>query len=314
MISVIIPIYNLGNYLSRCLDSLIAQDNPNYEVIMVNDGSNDQSEMICRKYEIKDSRFRLINKINGGVSSARNIGLQFATGEWIVFIDGDDIVDSQYLTLPEKTEGIDIIEKSYYIKSQDQILLSNKIPLDSIIETNEDFIKYYAEYIQSNSATLCNKIIRRNIIANQKFDETKVMGEDFLFFLSILARINRYYRMSSGAYYYIRRDSSASKRIDNIQNIRAKILFSNLNSVKQICNSNGIKELGDNLIYTLYFPYLLKLGHYLSFADWLKLFKLWCLFPWVNHSLMTKYQKHVTLKGFPKEIAYLIARFVRYKV
>lgn len=302
MISVIIPIYNIAEYLPACLDSLLKQDNDDFEVIMVNDGSNDSSENVCRKYEQKDSRFRLLNKPNGGVSSARNLGLQHAQGEWIVFVDGDDVVDKQYLTLPDELSDIDAIEKSYYIKSQDEVLLSNVIDIDSLIDSNSKLLKYYSVYIQSNSATLCNKIIRSNIIGNQKFDETKSMGEDFLFFLSIISRINNYYRMKQGAYFYLRRDASASKTVeaDRIEGIR--ISFDNLKSVKAITRSNGIEELGVNLIYARYMPSLLYLHKYLSAKDWFRLFILWISYPWVKKSLMTKFQQHSTLVEFPKAV------------
>lgn len=308
MISVIIPIYNLEDYLSRCFDSLIAQDNHDFEVIMVNDGSLDRSEEICRRYELKDNRFRLFNKVNGGVSSARNLGLQHANGEWVVFVDGDDIVDSKYLTMPDPLNGIDVIEKSYYIKSQDSILLSNVINEDSTLYSNENVLKYYAEYIQSNSATLWNKIIRKNIIGNHRFDETKAMGEDFIFFLSIISKINVYYKMSQGAYCYIRRETSASKTIDADQSNRSKILFSNLNSIREITKSAGIKALGINIIHTIYIPYLLKLKEYLKFKDWFMIFKIWCMFPFSPKDLMSSYQRRIAFIQLPKSIIKSILR------
>lgn len=308
MISVIIPIFNLEDYLSRCLDSLIAQDNHDFEVIMVNDGSLDRSEVICRKYELKDDRFRLYNKVNGGVSSARNLGLQHANGEWVVFVDGDDIVDRKYLTMPDNLNEIDVIEKSYYIKSQDSILLSNDINEDTTLYTNKNVLKYYAEHIQSNSASLWNKIIRKNIIGDQRFDETKAMGEDFLFFLSIISKINVYYRMSQGSYCYIRRETSASKTIDADQINRAKILFSNLNSIKKITDTTDIKALGINIIHTIYIPCLLKLKEYLTFKDWIKIFKIWCMLPFSPKDLMSSYQRRMALIGFPKSIIKSILR------
>lgn len=311
MISVIIPIYNLEDYLSNCLDSIIAQDNQDFEVILVNDGSCDHSEDICHRYVLKDSRFRLYNKANGGVSSARNLGLLQALGEWIAFVDGDDIVDNQYLTLPNNTTDIDVIEKSYHIKSKDNVLLSNVIAEDAVIDTNKELLKYYAQYIQSNSATLCNKIIRRNIIDKQQFDETKAMGEDFIFFLSILSRINKYYKMAHGSYNYIRRDTSASKTIETDQTNRVKILFANLNSVRQICISSDIKELGVNLIYTQYFQLLMSLRDYFSFKDWIKVFRLWYLFPWSDHTLITDYQKHHIMTQFPKYLAKTIIKKIK---
>ena len=96
MISVIIPIYNLENYLTNCLDSLLAQTYADMEVILVDDGSTDESLAICREYAAKDSRFKVIVKTNGGVSSARNTGLDAATGNFIAFVDGDDIVSPDY--------------------------------------------------------------------------------------------------------------------------------------------------------------------------------------------------------------------------
>ena len=275
---------------------------------MVNDGSLDRSEEICRRYELKDNRFRLFNKVNGGVSSARNLGLQHANGEWVVFVDGDDIVDSKYLTMPDPLNGIDVIEKSYYIKSQDSILLSNVINEDSTLYSNENVLKYYAEYIQSNSATLWNKIIRKNIIGNHRFDETKAMGEDFIFFLSIISKINVYYKMSQGAYCYIRRETSASKTIDADQSNRSKILFSNLNSIREITKSAGIKALGINIIHTIYIPYLLKLKEYLKFKDWFMIFKIWCMFPFSPKDLMSSYQRRIAFIQLPKSIIKSILR------
>lgn len=304
MISVIIPIYNLEKYLSRCFEHLMCQNNKDFEVILVNDGSLDLSEPICRKQTEIDKRFKLINKKNGGVSSARNIGLKHALGEWIVFIDGDDIVDEDFLTLPinANEKQIDVIEKSFFIRNEDQVLLRNSIIEDETITSNSRLLKYYSDYIQSNSATLCNKLIKRDIIGAQTFDETKKMGEDFIFFLSIISRVNVYFKMSHGSYTYIRRSTSAASTIDADKKNRIKILFSNLSSIREITTTNGISNLGDCIIYTIYYPYLLRLKNYLSIRDWLKVFKLWATFPFCDLRLMTKFQKKQTIIGFPKTI------------
>ncbi len=302
MISVIIPIYNIAEYLPACLESLIKQENSDFEVIMVNDGSSDRSEEICRQYETKDKRFRLFNKPNGGVSSARNLGMRHAQGKWIAFVDGDDIVDSKYLCLPDATEGIDVIEKSYYIKSNEKVLLSKEIKDDSIIETNKDFLRYYSEFIQANSLTLGNKIIRRNVIGNQFFDEKKAMGEDFLFFLSIISRVQRYYLMSQGSYYYLKRDTSASRTAEADRSRGIKSTFENLESVREITCSNGAKALGANIVYTRYLPSLLSLHNYLSLREWYRVFILWISFFCADKTLMAKHQRRNTLVGFPKAI------------
>ena len=91
-ISVIIPVYNAESTLRRCVDSVLAQTFPDFECLLINDGSEDKSGEICDEYAIRDSRVRVFHKGNGGVSSARNVGLDNATGEWIAFVDSDDWV------------------------------------------------------------------------------------------------------------------------------------------------------------------------------------------------------------------------------
>ena len=97
--SIIVPIYNVEALLPRCIDSLIGQQYQNIEIILVNDGSTDSSEAICREYLNRDSRIKLINKENGGLSSARNTGLKLCKGEYIFFVDSDDYVTSDFCSV-----------------------------------------------------------------------------------------------------------------------------------------------------------------------------------------------------------------------
>ena len=99
LISIIVPIYNVEKYLRQCLDSIMNQTYQNFECLLINDGSPDNSANICREYVDKDSRFKYFEKENGGVSSARNLGIEYSKGEYITFIDSDDWVDSDYLEL-----------------------------------------------------------------------------------------------------------------------------------------------------------------------------------------------------------------------
>lgn len=97
LISVIIPVYNLENYICKCLDSIICQSYKNLEILLVNDGSTDNSSSICEDYANKDSRIKFFNTKNGGAAHARNIALENMTGELVTFIDGDDYIDSMYI-------------------------------------------------------------------------------------------------------------------------------------------------------------------------------------------------------------------------
>ena len=97
MVSVIIPIYNVENFVEKCIESILFQTIQNLEIILVDDGSSDGSGDICDVYAKKDARIKVIHKKNGGVSSARNMGISNATGEYICFVDGDDFVADDYI-------------------------------------------------------------------------------------------------------------------------------------------------------------------------------------------------------------------------
>lgn len=96
-VSVIVPVYNASNYLSHCIDSILSQIDIDFELLLINDGSKDGSDKICNEYAMKDSRIRVFHKENGGVSSARNLGIENADGEWIIFIDSDDWISEDML-------------------------------------------------------------------------------------------------------------------------------------------------------------------------------------------------------------------------
>ena len=91
-VSIIVPVYNTERFLNRCIDSVLAQTYSDWELLLVDDGSTDSSGSICDEYATQDSRIRVFHKENGGVSSARNLGLDYARGEWITFVDSDDYI------------------------------------------------------------------------------------------------------------------------------------------------------------------------------------------------------------------------------
>ena len=150
LISIVLPVYNVENYLERCLKTVIAQTYKNIEIILVNDGSTDGSLKICEKYRFADSRIKIVNKENGGLSDARNVGIRNSNGEYITFIDSDDTVESdyvEYLYNLIKRSNVDmavcahtvVIEKtnSKFIVSTDNILLSDKIAIKNMLYSNK---------------------------------------------------------------------------------------------------------------------------------------------------------------------------------
>ena len=118
MISVIVPIYNVEQYLKKCIESIISSTYANLEIILVDDGSTDGSGKICDEFQAKDKRIRVVHKKNGGLSDARNVGLEIARGEFVSFIDSDDYIDSEMFeeVLTQFDKNTDIVIYGRYVE------------------------------------------------------------------------------------------------------------------------------------------------------------------------------------------------------
>lgn len=189
-ISVIIPVYNTEKYLRRCLDSIVAQTYKDFECILVDDGSTDGSDKICDEYAAKDNRFKVFHKKNGGVSSARNIGIAHANGEWLYFCDSDDILhDTESLTNLFKLANDADMAVGSYIALDD-----NDKDVTDTLEFIKPFVgllsgkEYISEHIEPKLhigyiGFLWNKLFRQDIIEKNKlrFDPDIKYAEDLLF-------------------------------------------------------------------------------------------------------------------------------------
>ena len=189
-LSIIVPVYNAEDYLDRCLISIVEQDFVSYEVILVDDGSSDSSPLICDRYSAADPRFRTIHKKNGGVSSARNAGLDLAKGEYIMFVDSDDALlpDSLEMMFEHVTDE-DMVVGGYtvYISG---VPGREVLPRRNHSYRGEDMNVFYNENIRKNCEMLdapWSKIFRRKTIGNLRFCEDLSYAEDKLFVFSFLA-------------------------------------------------------------------------------------------------------------------------------
>lgn len=252
LVSVIIPVYNAGKTISKCLDSIIRQTNENWEIIAVDDGSNDNSLSILSDYANNDNRIHIISKNNGGVSSARNYALNTIKGRYVAFVDADDYIDNNFLTIPDDLYGCDIIEKSYVRLKNGNITYRN-IPNHNTIEGNYNVLSYYANnYIGS----LWNKLIKSDVIADSTFNESIKIGEDFIFFVSLLSRVNSYGFSSIGIYYYIVGTTSA---MNSVRNDKKNRYLSNkliLDAMEQVCVSIEQKMLFKVILFKMVINYL----------------------------------------------------------
>ena len=210
MVSLIIPVYNVENCLRKCIESVLLLQYSDFELILVDDGSTDSSGKICDEYSEVDSRVKVIHKRNGGVSSARNLGMMESKGEWIGFIDADDWIDSEYLSVLCPDSDCDMSVCSYYWETTEG---SDK----DLIETAEvtgnfknEFLKKYLPSI--HFSVVWAKLYKKDIIIKNglRFNQNFNSGEDTLFVLEYLTHVNSLKSSNKPLYHYNRSNSSLS--------------------------------------------------------------------------------------------------------
>ena len=200
LISIVVPVYNVEKYLDGCIQSILDQSYHNIEIVLINDGSTDTSSVICKKYNNIDNRVRYIETSNKGVSYARNVGIEKSTGEYIAFVDSDDITEKEYVSTLVAMTKISNMGLCNYSHSCKDSTNDNK-KKDYKILNKDDFILL-------NSTGLLNvpycKLFKRNIIEkyNIKFKEDLSLGEDLLFNLDYLSHIDKVAISSSKQYRY----------------------------------------------------------------------------------------------------------------
>lgn len=209
-ISIIVPIYNVELYLEKCLNSIINQTYTNIEIILVNDGSQDRCGEICEQYAQKDSRIKVIHKENGGLSDARNRGIEFATGKYIGFVDSDDYIASdmyEYLYKLIKEENADVSICDFYIDCGNEIINHNKIfDKNKIVFSSANAIKSLLKGTEIQNYAW-NKLYRIELFDKIKYPFGKKM-EDLGTTYLIFDNAENIVVGSEKKYYYLQRSDS----------------------------------------------------------------------------------------------------------
>lgn len=226
MVSVIVPVYNTEKYLAEAINSVLDQTCQEWELLLINDGSSDRSLEICRKFESEDPRIRVIDKKNGGVSSARNLGMEEATGDWLCFLDGDDWLERTCLetALNEADEETDIVCWNYW-KNIGDIQIANQAirPSRIVVDEVERLVKLpmFPQYAPRTSGKtyssirgVCTKLIRRKLTAENGlwFNENVKIGEDALFSSMCFQKARRVIFTDRYLYHYRLDNVSATRR------------------------------------------------------------------------------------------------------
>lgn len=231
-VSVIVPVYNVENYIDRCLNSLVNQTLHDIEIIVVNDGSTDNSINIIKKYQNEyANKVKCVEKENGGLSDARNYGMKFATGDYIAFLDSDDYVDT---TIYEKMYNKAVEENCDFVEC------------DFIWKYGNNEVKDYGEIYKNKHEMLekarvvaWNKLIKRDLIVRAGIEFPKGLRyEDVEFFYKLLPFIGKFGFVKEYLIYYVQRENS----IANTQNERTKEMFTVLDNVLNYYRENGLYE------------------------------------------------------------------------
>lgn len=202
-VSIIVPVYNSEKYLTQCIESMISQTYSKIEIILVDDGSTDNSLDICRYYSKVDNRIKVVHKINGGASSARNAGLTEASGSYIMFVDSDDYIYPYMVeVLLQNIEeyNTDLVVCGMTAFSEESI--NSTIYKKAFYDKKRDIAKFFS-LLDGRTNSLWNKLYKKELI-NHKFNEELVIGEDLIFNLEYFENCKSIAVVDKALYFYRR--------------------------------------------------------------------------------------------------------------
>ena len=211
-LSIIIPVYNVEKYIKRTVESVISQSFQNWELILVDDGSTDMSGAICDGFADIDDRIRVFHKTNGGVSSARNMGLEHANGQWCCFVDSDDWLENTYLDnfIFEGIDDTQLVMQSF-VKHYEKTNTSKSIILpEKTFEDSCSVVMFLENYPGVHNGLIWHRLFRLDIIKEQKckFPENVSFGEDGCFFFEYMRYVKLAKTSSKVGYNYLVRTTS----------------------------------------------------------------------------------------------------------
>ena len=223
-ISVIIPVYNVEDYLDRSIESVVNQTYENLEIILVDDGSPDNSPKMCDEWAKKDKRIKVIHKENGGVSSARNLGMEKASGKYVAFVDSDDILDKEmyqklYDSIKNNNSDVAMCKYAFTYEDNDDIIPVNEFNLNKL--TEEKIFPYLIGpagsliegKIESPSimGSIWRALYKKDIIKDLKFENLK-MCEDLVFIADLFKKSPKISIVDEFLYNYLQRNTSAAHK------------------------------------------------------------------------------------------------------
>ncbi len=257
LISVIVPVYNVAPYIEKCCSSILEQDYKNIELLLIDDGSQDNCPEMCDKIAENDSRVRVIHQKNAGVSAARNSGICEATGFYVCFVDGDDYIDRDMLTYLVRileTTGSDLARCASRAVGENVPKQEEYADNAYEIYTLQDALKYTYLAEKGFSATSCHLLYKKSIIENIRFGTAKYY-EDMEYITKVVLNCSKVVSSRAAKYNYLHRDDSShsypfEQRMDNIELVCADVkeqLRGNYDDLLQYVDIRYVKNALDEL-------------------------------------------------------------------
>ena len=249
LISVVVPVFNVEKYLDHCILSILNQTYKNLEIILVNDGSTDSCSVMCDQYAIYDSRIKVIHKINEGLSSARNVGLDIVTGKYVTFVDSDDSVTEDYIEVLynalEKTNSQISIGAFLKVKSEEFVIKRDTILNESfqIFSPHEAVQKIYNKSLNLHFTTVCGNLYQIDLFKSLRFPLGKIHEDGYLNY-KLLFSANRIVYTPNKIYNYFTRQGSITtspfslNRLDELEALEERIVFFKNLSEFQLMNES----------------------------------------------------------------------------
>lgn len=249
-ISVIVPVYNIEEYISECIESVINQDYKNLQIILVDDGSTDKSGKICDDYKVIDERIEVIHKKNGGLGSARNAGLARATGDFISFVDGDDILDTTMYSAMikvQKEKSADIIEilrKPFY-NIKELKINNNQETYQILVMTGAEALKNQLSVektIYSPLIAVWCRLYKTELVKEEFFPENRI-HEDYCWDARVFVKANKYIVLEKILYYYRKRKGSITSGKFKLRDMDMLVTLRERNSFLQENSYNDLLQV-----------------------------------------------------------------------
>lgn len=277
LISVIVPAFNTSSKILKCINSIINQSYKNIEILVINDGSTDDTVDILNENFINEQRLKIISKQNGGVSSARNMGLNHCNGNYVFFVDADDYIENDCLKVlynEIKSNSCDVVKADYFFEGQKKssVITDKLYDLSDEKSRNQLYFEIVSSYKYNN---VWGQLIKKSSLANIKFDENLKMAEDFKFNVMLYENCSKIKVLSCKLYHYEYNYNGMNynynfdkiqRKVVDIESVNS-FLYNYTNLPKNLILNRFINEFFAQLVLLAKYNYKLCKKFYLKFEN-----------------------------------------------